>query len=166
VLKQILAFSEGVNKSVAEIVRGVSPFPFVRESLEKASKHADMIVVSATPGEALVREWNEHGLAKYMKVIASQEMETKTQHIAYAKKERYDNYNVLKIGDALGDLKAAKDNGVLFYPIIPGHEKGSWKRFYEEALDMFLSGKYQGEYENMLIEEFKSYLPSIPPWKI
>lgn len=31
---------------------------------------------------------------------------------------------------------------------------------------MFLSGKYQGEYENMLIEEFKSYLPSIPPWKI
>lgn len=145
VLRQTLAFSEGVNKSVAEIVRGVPPFPYVRGSLEKAGKFADMIVVSATPGEALIREWNEHDLARYMKVIASQEMGTKTEHIAYAKKNRYENNKVLKIGDALGDLKAAKDNGVLFYPINPGHEKESWKRFFEEGLDM------TGRFRNSLL---------------
>lgn len=166
VLKSALEYSKAANRAVSEIVRGVPPFPYVRESLEKASASTDMIVVSATPGEALIREWNEHGLAKYMKVIASQEMGTKSEHIAYAKKERYENNKILKIGDALGDLKAAKDNDVLFYPINPGHEKESWKRFFEEVLDMFINGKYQGEYEDKLINEFKSYLPSDPSWKI
>lgn len=164
-LKRALDYSKAANKAVAEIVRGVPPFPYVRESLEKAGSVADMIVVSATPGEALVREWTEHGLAKHMKVIASQEMGTKAEHIAYAKKGRYDNNKVLKIGDALGDLSAAKKNTVLFYPINPGHEKESWKRFYEESLDMFVSGEYQGKYEDQLIDEFKSYLPSSPPWE-
>lgn len=165
ILKRALDYSEAANKAVSEIVHGVPPFPYVRESLEKAYVLADMIVVSATPGEALAREWSEHNLSKYMKVMASQEMGTKTEHIAYAKKGRYDNSKVLKIGDALGDLKAAKDNNVSFYPINPGHEKESWKRFYEESLDMFISGKYQGEYEDSLINEFKSYLPSTPPWE-
>ena len=41
----------------------VPPFPFVRESLESMQGKADVMVVSATPGEALEREWDEHGLA-------------------------------------------------------------------------------------------------------
>lgn len=165
ILKQTLKWSKGVNQSVEEIVRGVPPFPYVRQCLEKASTSADMIVVSATPGEALVREWNEHDLAKYMKIIASQEMGTKKEHIAYAKTGRYENSKVLKIGDAMGDLNAAKDNGVNFYPINPGHEEESWKRFLDEGLDMFIQGKYAGAYEEKLINEFKSLLPVTPPWE-
>ena len=59
-MKQALDWSEAVNKAIEGMVRGVPPFPFVRESLEKLSPRADILVVSATPQEALVREWEEH----------------------------------------------------------------------------------------------------------
>lgn len=32
------------------------------------------------------------------------------------------------IGDAPGDLKAARGNGALFFPVNPGDEEESWKR--------------------------------------
>jgi hypothetical protein len=69
------------------------------------------------------------------------------------------------IGDAPGDLKAARKNNTLFYPINPGHEERSWQRFYEEGLDKFIQGEYAGSYEKQLIAEFDRYLPSTPPWK-
>jgi phosphoglycolate phosphatase-like HAD superfamily hydrolase len=165
VLKRALKWSIAVNDAVERIVRGVPPFPYVRESLEKISEHADIIVVSATPGEALHREWEEHGIAKYAKVICGQEMGTKKEHLSLASKGRYEAAHVLMIGDAPGDLKAAKANGALFYPINPGDEDMSWQRFYEEAFDRFISGTYAGVYEESLINEFNRYLPSKPPWK-
>lgn len=165
VLERTLKWSKAVNDSISDMVHGVPPFPYVRESMEKASKLADIIVVSATPGDALIREWTEHGLTKYVKVIAGQEMGTKKEHIAIAKEGRYINNHVIKLGDALGDYNAAKSNNVLFYPIMPGDEEKSWKRFYEEAFDKFLNQQYAGEYEDKLIADFKAVLPSIPPWK-
>ena len=45
---------------------------------------------------------------------------------------------ILMIGDAPGDLKAARANGALFYPINPGAEDLSWKRFHDEAFDRFV----------------------------
>ena len=70
------------------------------------------------------------------------------------------------IGDAPGDLKAAKSNNVLFYPINPGHEAESWERFYHEASDIFFRGEYEGKYETELIREFNQLLPDKPNWKI
>ena len=61
-LKRALEWSVEVNRSIGEIVKEVPPFPFVRESLEFLTGKADVMVVSATPGEALEREWAEHGL--------------------------------------------------------------------------------------------------------
>ena len=61
-LAQALAWSEAVNRTIGEIVHHVPPFPYVRESLEIMRDKADVMVVSATPGEALQREWEEHGL--------------------------------------------------------------------------------------------------------
>ncbi len=55
-LKLALEWSDAVNASVADMVHGVKPFPLVRESLEKLSSSADMIVVSSTPVEALDKE--------------------------------------------------------------------------------------------------------------
>jgi hypothetical protein len=98
-------------------------------------------------------------------VIASQEMGTKKDHIRIAKKDRYIESHILKVGDALGDYRAAKANNVLFYPINPNHEDASWQRFYEEAFDKFIDGTYAGGYEETLIEDFKKLLPSTPPWK-
>lgn len=163
-LELALAWSERVNWAVGEIVRDMPPFPFVRESLRRMQGKADVIVVSGTPAEALVREWNEHDIARYAAVIAGQEMGTKTQHLSYATKGRYRKNRVLMIGDAPGDIKAAKANDALFYPINPGREVESWRRFHDEAFDRFLRGDYAGVYEAELIAEFDSYLPEKPPW--
>ena len=51
------------------------------------------------------------------------------------------------IGDAPGDYKAAVANDALFFPINPGAEEASWKRFYEEGIDRFLAGTFAGEYQ-------------------
>lgn len=163
-LELALQWSERVNWAVAQIVRDVPPFPFMRESLEKLQGKADVIVVSATPGEALAREWNEHDIAKYVAVIAGQEMGAKAQHLQYATKGKYKDNHVLLVGDAPADLKAAKANNALFYPINAGNEDASWKRFRDEALDRFFKGQYSGAYERKLIEEFDRGLPAKPPW--
>ncbi len=165
VLTQALEWSKAVNETIEGMVMGVPPFPYVRESLEKLQSQADAIVVSATPGEALEREWQEHSIDKYVKVIAGQEMGTKKEHLAYAIDGRYQPDHVLMIGDAPGDFKAARANNCLYYPINPGDEDKSWQRFYEEAFDKFINGTYAGDYEAGLIAEFDKYLPEQPPWE-
>ena len=164
-LEHALQWSERVNWSIKEIVKGMPPFPFVRESLEKIAPLADVIVVSATPCEALTREWEEHDIAKYAEVIAGQEMGKKAEHLEYATKGRYEKDHVLMVGDAPGDMKAAQKNDALFYPVNPGDEVKSWKRFHDEAFDKFINGQYAGSYEEKLITEFDKYLPETPPWE-
>jgi phosphoglycolate phosphatase-like HAD superfamily hydrolase len=158
-------WSEAVNKTIKKIVHGISPFPFVRESLIKLRAKADVIIISQTPGEALKREWAEHHLDQYVRLICGQDYGTKAEHLQYAAKGKYPDHKILMIGDAPGDFEAAKSNGVLFYPINPGNEDASWERFSNEALDRFFVGTYAGEYEKALIEEFDRYLPSTPPWE-
>ena len=164
-LEHALAWSEKVNEAIGQIVKGMPPFPYVRESLEKITPLADVIVVSATPNEALAREWQEHDIARYTAVIAGQEMGKKAQHLEYATKGRYEKNHVLMVGDAPGDMKAAKANDALFYPVNPGDEAKSWQRFHDEAFDKFINGQYAGEYEQKVIAEFDAYLPETPPWQ-
>ncbi len=164
-LERALAWSLAVNATIADMVYGIPPFPCARESLEYLADKADMIVVSQTPNEALEREWKEHGIDRYVRVIAGQEMGTKSRHLALAIKGQYAPDHVLMIGDAPGDLKAARENNTLFFPVNPGHEEKSWQRFYEKAMHKFLAGEYAGEYEASLIAEFETLLPEVPPWK-
>lgn len=164
-MQRALEWSVAVNKSVEDIVYGVPPFPGVQESLIKAGQSADILVCSATPVEALVREWEEHGIDQYVFYIAGQEQGKKAEHIQMAAGGKYDPSHMLMIGDAEGDLSAAKKNNALFYPINPGEEEASWARFHDEALGKFLAGEYAGDYEAALIAEFKGYLPEVPPWK-
>ena len=164
-LQHVLAWSERVNWAVKEIVRGIPPFQYVRESLVKLQDRADVVVVSATPIEALKREWREHDVARYTALICGQEMGSKEEHIAAIARHYSDNH-VVMIGDAPGDLRAAKSNGVLFYPVIPGEEEDAWKRFADEAMERFFSGSYAGRYEEELIERFDRALPELPPWEV
>lgn len=164
ILKRTLKWSKEVNKAVRDIVKGVPPFPLVREVLQKLSGTADVIVVSATPTEALVREWEENKISQFVKLIAGQEMGSKKEHIELAAKGKYDTNHVLMIGDAPGDLKAAKANNALFYPVIPGNEEKSWQKLFNESIDVFLNEEYEGKYEEDLIKEFEKLLPDRPPW--
>ena len=161
-LQHALVWSKSVNASVAKVVSNVPPFPFVRESLEKLHPVADLLVVSATPNEALAREWEEHDLAKYVRAICGQETGSKKESLSNAKK--YPPGHALMIGDAPGDYKAAVANDALFYPINPGAEEASWRRLHAEAIDRFLAGTFAGGYQAELLAEFDSYLPEKPPW--
>jgi phosphoglycolate phosphatase-like HAD superfamily hydrolase len=163
-LKQALDWSVAVNEAVERIVRNVPPFPFVRESLEKLTGQADLLVVSATPTEALKREWEEHDIARYVVAICGQEVGTKKELLVAAKK--YAAGHTLMIGDAPGDYSAAKANNALFFPINPGAEEASWKRFYEEGIERFLSQAFAGKYQADLLAEFDRYLPEQPPWPV
>src|SRR5437899_5728768 len=99
-LAQIKVWSDAVNASIEDIVHGVPPFPLVRECLAKINEKADAMCISQTPAEALKREWAEHGIDKFVKIIAGQEMGTKTDHLRLAAKDRYPPAKILMIGDA------------------------------------------------------------------
>jgi len=164
-LEAVLAWSERVNWAVGEIVKGIPPFPGVREVLERLQGKADVVVVSATPLEALDREWEEHGLASLVDLICGQEMGTKSEQIASVG-ATYGRDRVLMIGDAPGDLRAADDNRVLFYPVIPGDEAASWATLEAEGLKRFFDGTYAGAYEASARARFDRALPECPPWEV
>ena len=164
-LSQVLEWSLAVNATISEIVHNLPPFPGVRETLQGLQGRADAIVVSATPNEALEREWAEHNIDQYVAVIAGQEMGSKTEHLTLTAKGNYPSNHILMIGDAPGDLKAARDVGALFFPVNPGYEEESWERLVEEGMDKFFNNEYVGAYEAELIEEFEALLPEVPPWK-
>lgn len=163
-LEQIKRWSDAVNHAIEDIVKGVPPFPLVRDSLEKLTQKADAMCISQTPAEALKREWAEHGIDPFVRIIAGQEMGTKTEHLTFAAKDKYPASKILMIGDAPGDFKAAKTNTALFFPIIPGREEDSWKRLFAEGLDRFFAGTYAGDYEASLVKEFDMSLPENPAW--
>ncbi|MEX0586060.1 MAG: HAD hydrolase-like protein [Pirellulales bacterium] len=166
-LVRALAWSKEVNENVAKIVEHVPPFPFVRECLEKLKTVADVLVVSATPGAALQKEWQEHDIARYVAAICGQEVGSKAEILASAIEQgKYAPGRTLMIGDAPGDRKAAEINSALFFPINPGSEEESWKRCFEEGLERFLDGNFSGSYQQSLIAEFEKRLPEKPPWPI
>jgi phosphoglycolate phosphatase-like HAD superfamily hydrolase len=164
VLRRALDWSEAVNRTIAEMVHGVPPFPSVRPSLGKLADKADIIVCSATPIEALRREWQEHGVDRFVRVIAGQEMGSKKEHLQLAIRDRYPANRVLMVGDAPGDLRAARANGARFFPINPGHEEDSWDRFLNQGIDRFFDDRFDDAYGGELLDGFQRLLPSKPPW--
>lgn len=165
-LTELLAWSMEVNERIADMVHGISPFPGVKDVLAKADGNADMMVVSQTPLEALEREWKENKIDGYLSVIAGQEHGTKIEHIKYTVEGKgYGENKILMVGDAPGDLKAAKANNALFLPIIPGSEEKSWEEFAKNGIDKFFDGSFAGEYQESLLAEFDKALPELPPWK-
>ena len=163
-LKLALQWSEDVNKAMAAIVRNVPPFPAVRQCLQRFSEAADMIVVSGTTSAALTAEWEEHGIAQYVRALLGQETGTKKQTLALA--SHYEPEHALMIGDAAVDYHAAVENKCLFFPINPGDEDASWARLYDEGIDRFLFGTFAGDFQKHLIEDFSKCLPAAPPWPV
>lgn len=163
-IQRAIRWGEAVNAAIADMVHGCGPFPGVREAFAAMAPDVDCMTVSATPLHALQYEWTAHGLAPFMKVIAGQEMGSKAEHVEYAAKGKYPDDRILLIGDAPGDRDAAAKVHCLYYPILPGNEAGSWRRFTAEALPRFLGGTYAGAYQDGLVAEFESRLPGQVPW--
>lgn len=164
-LIRLLEWSLAINAEIDARMRPVPPYAWAVKALALIRANSDAIVVSQTPEEALVKEWNLHALRGYVDLIAGQELGTKAEHLRVAAGGKYAPGRVLLIGDAQGDLAAAQATGARFYPINPGGEEASWQRFCEEAYTRFLDGTFAGAYEQSLIAEFNALLPETPPWQ-
>lgn len=163
-LARLLAWSEAVDQAVEARARNLPPFPPVAETVARLSEQSDLMVCSQTPTDTLIREWEHHGLRRFVRLIAGPELGTKTHHLTRAITAGYAPDRVLMVGDAPGDLAAARVVGTCFFPIHPGEESASWKRLRDEAYPLFLTGRYRGAYEREREEAFRSLLPETPPW--
>jgi phosphoglycolate phosphatase-like HAD superfamily hydrolase len=163
VLDTALEWSLAVNEAIEKMVHDIPPFPFVRESLAAMADKADIMVASQASTDSLIREWRD--LAGFVRVLAGQEAGTKTEHLHLAARGKYPAEKILMIGDANGDLAAARTNNALFFPIIPGKEEESWERFFKEGMARFFAGTFAGSYAQALKDEFAAYLPENPPWE-
>lgn len=164
-LYKLLGWSEAVNRMFPHISAKISPFDKVKECLELTAQDADILIVSKTPYLDLANYWEAQGIAKYVQIIAGQEMGSKGHHIEVAKKAgRYEDDQVLMIGDGGGDLKAVKVNEGLFYPTAPGVEQKAWDNF-PDAFQRFVKRGYKGEFEDKLLQAFNQSLLTSPPWQ-
>ena len=162
---KLLGWSEAVNRMFPHVSARIPPFDKVKECLELMAQYADILIVSKTPYSDLANYWEAQGIARYVQIIAGQEMGSKGHHIEVAKKAgKYEDDRILMIGDGGGDLKAVKENNGLFYPTPPGQEQEAWDNF-PEAFQRFIKKEYKGEYEDKLLDQFKKSLLTSPPWQ-
>lgn len=165
-LADVLAWSRDVSRRVAVLVGAVAPFAGAREALVGLAGRADLVVISATPAEALGREWRAARLAGLVSCIAGQEDGDKAAQLRRATAGRYRPDHVLMVGDALGDLAAARSVGALFYPVMPGEEEASWARLAGADGAFFFSGGYAGDLQARLEVAFRRRLPERPPFPV
>jgi len=164
-LYKLLGWSEAVNRMFPHISAKIPPFDKVKECLELIAQYANILIVSKTPYTDLANYWEAQGIAKYVQIIAGQEMGSKGHHIEVAKKvSQYEDDQVLMIGDGGGDLKAVKANNGLFYPTHPGQELEAWNNF-PQTFQQFIKREYKGEFEDKLLGQFKKSLLTSPPWQ-
>ncbi|MBS6643124.1 MAG: HAD hydrolase-like protein [Clostridiaceae bacterium] len=164
-LEELLYWSEGGDRRMKKESEGNQPFPHVKRALERMSGICDTMIVSAAASSALEFEWGQCGILEYMDLCAGQEHGSKIKQLSAAGKKGYPQGHALMIGDSPGDLKAAKENGMLFYPIVPRDEALSWKEFSEKVFDAFLDGRYEGEWERKLIGKFMEAQPACVLWE-
>lgn len=164
ILATAARWSAEVDENIERIVHGVAPLPGVKEAFAQIARFADIVIVSATPHEAIVREWGAQGLLEHITVVAGQELGTKKDCIRKAMTGKYAADKVLMVGDAPGDHDAAAANGVLYYPIIPGQEVESWQLLRSEAAEKFRTGAYAGSYMDALLARFDAVLLDEPNW--
>jgi len=163
-LKRVYAWSLAVNEEINTNMKPIPPFPGAVKALQLMQETSDVVVISQTPEDALVREWATHSIRDYAGMVAGLEFGTKAEQIRAASEGRYCPSRMLMIGDAVGDQKAAQETGILFFPIMPDHEETSWDRFCSEAYPRFLAGTFAGAYADSLAAEFHGALPESPSW--
>lgn len=154
-LKKALSWSKAVNASINQLPEEEKrPFEGVKEALALAHEKADVAIVSSANPDAVLEEWERFGLLEYTDIVLAQDAGSKAYCIGELLKAGYEKDHVLMCGDAPGDLKAAEQNGVFYYPILVRREKESWDEFRESALGKLLEGSYGGAYQQEKINAF------------
>ena len=146
-LDRVLAWSRRADELFAAACEGIQPFPGVRDALCCAARGAAVAVISSAALSGLRKDWEAGGLTPFVDFLMSQEDGSKTAQLQLAMKGCEAPVQALMLGDTEGDGQAAHEAGARFYPILPGREEESWKRFREEILPLFLSGGYTAQEE-------------------
>lgn len=155
IFRKALSWSRAVNEAINLLPEDAKlPFPMVKEALALAHGKADVAIVSSANLGAVLEEWEMHGLLDSVDVIMSQNDGSKAFCIEKLLACGYINKKVVMCGDAPGDLAAAEENGVYFFPILVRSEKESWEEFISTALPKLLEDGYGGEYQDKKIKEF------------
>lgn len=155
ILKKTLSWSKKVNDSINALSDNEKlPFEGVKEALEYAHQYGDVAIVSSANRQAVEDEWELYHLLDYVDIILAQDVGSKAFCIQELLKKGYDKDNVLMVGDAPGDYDAAKKNDVSYYPIMVKHEKESWREFRDIAVGRLIADAYQGEYQQVKVNQF------------
>ncbi|MBQ8177675.1 MAG: HAD hydrolase-like protein [Clostridia bacterium] len=153
-LKKALSWSMAVNTSINALPDEEKlPFPLAKEALKYAHERADVAIVSSANLDAVLEEWEKHGLLEHVDIVLAQNAGSKAYCIGELVKKGYELEKVLMCGDAPGDLDAAEKNAVYYYPILVKKEKYSWGRFIDSSFDLLVSGNY-GEQQEGFKQEF------------
>ena len=148
-------WSRSVNEEIEKLPKEeIKPFEGVKEAFGKIHESCDIAVVSSANPEAVRQEWERFGLLEMADIVCTQDMGSKAYCISRILEKGYETEHVLMCGDAPGDEKSAAENGVLFYPILVGHEDESWKRLPKEALQRFMERSYLGAFQDRVKKEF------------
>lgn len=164
VLEKVLQWSLDVNRMVKKTITNLPPIRGAIEAMVLLKDQADLAVISNTPLDALNRDWSENNIDKNVLYIGGQELGTKTEMLRAVAENKYQSKNILIIGDAPGDLRAAQNINALFFPIVPLKEKESWDEFNLNAYKHFLNNSYLGSYQTDQINQFELTLSINPPW--
>ncbi|WFB37560.1 HAD hydrolase-like protein [Kiritimatiellota bacterium B12222] len=163
-LQSVLEWSVAVNKDIADNMGAVPSFAGVGEAMKLMREKADLVVVSLSPHHALQSEWGGAGLAPLVDGIAGFDVGGKPYQLELAMAQaQVPPERVILIGDAPGDLKAARACGISFYPTLPGKEAESWAQFMAVDFELFLAGRYREEREPTHIQNFENLLSEEPP---
>lgn len=158
-LRKALCWSQKVNESIDALPAEVKkPFDGVKEGLAVLHEYADVAIVSSANLQAVEEEWKLHGLMEYVDIVLAQDTGSKAYCIGELLKKGYEASDVMMVGDALGDYKAAQKNGVFYYPILVRHEKESWEECKEAALHRLMEHTYGGAYQQEKVEAFMNNL--------
>lgn len=158
-MNHALQWSILVNQEISRLTKeDRKVFQGAVSCLKTISRQADLAVVSSANPEALEEEWTEADLADTAGILMSQKDGTKAQCIGWLLRQGYEKGNVMMVGDAPGDVRAAAAHGVWFYPILAGKEEESWRRLEEEIFQRLISGTFDHNLQNELYQMFCSNL--------
>ncbi|HKJ90561.1 MAG TPA: HAD family hydrolase [Oceanipulchritudo sp.] len=128
-LGKTLEWTREVNRIVGTLPEA-PVFKGASEALELVRQNAaPLYVVSSANRKAIETDWKIAGVGHLAKRIFGQEDGTKVKLLHRLYKESPSGKRMIMVGDSPGDHEAAREAGVLFFPIIPGNEEQSWLDF-------------------------------------
>ncbi|TNH01852.1 HAD family hydrolase [Testudinibacter sp. TR-2022] len=153
-----LKWSNEVNSEIKALSGQDTPFDGVKDSLCKLHKFANIAVVSSANNSAIYDEWQRHQLLPHVDIVFGQDQGTKLFCLNEIKKYGYLPHNILMVGDSPGDLQAAQDSNVHFFPIIRDQEAESWAQLVTETLPKLIACEFGVDYQYKLISAFNHSL--------